>query len=160
KDSRIWLLPEPDSPTIPTTSPCFRSKLTRSTAVTQPWGSLNWTERSWTASTVFAAPGGAAGSAVVRVGSIAGCGGSVVEAEQHGSQERARQDQQPGVGIDLAGAVIDEAAPARIGRLHAEAEEAQETLGEDRFQHQQARIDDHHVDRIRHDVLGDDLEIA
>ena len=35
-DMKIWLLPDPDSPTIPSTSPALSVKLTLSTASTEP----------------------------------------------------------------------------------------------------------------------------
>src|SRR6185312_7623540 len=114
--SRIWLLPEPDSPTMPTTSPRRSSKPTPSTAVTQPCGSLKRTVRSLTARIGAAA----AGSALVGVESIAQAVGDVVEAEQHGGEEGARQQQQARIGLDLLRAVGDQGAPARRRRLHAE----------------------------------------
>jgi hypothetical protein len=43
---RIWLLPDPDSPTMPSTSPRRTSKLTPSTARTQPCSSLKSTVKS------------------------------------------------------------------------------------------------------------------
>ena len=44
----VTLLPEPDSPTIPSTSPRASSKLTPSTARTIPSSVANWTFRSLT----------------------------------------------------------------------------------------------------------------
>ena len=43
----IWLLPEPDSPTTPTTSPLAMSKVAPLTAWTMPSGVLKRTWRSW-----------------------------------------------------------------------------------------------------------------
>src|SRR5690348_16509905 len=49
-DIIVTLLPEPDSPTIPSTSPCARLKETPSTALTTPSSVRNWTLRSLTSS--------------------------------------------------------------------------------------------------------------
>src|SRR5215813_1565741 len=116
--SRIWLLPEPDSPTMPTTSPRRRSKPTPSTAVTHPCGSLKRIARSRTAR-IGAAVVGTGRSALVRVEGIAQPVGNVVEAEQHGGKKPAGQQQHPHIGLDLLRAVGDERAPARRRRLHA-----------------------------------------
>jgi hypothetical protein len=43
---RIWLLPEPDSPTMPTVSPGQSDRLTSLTAATVPPSVRNWTRRS------------------------------------------------------------------------------------------------------------------
>src|SRR5262245_25150812 len=144
--SRIWLLPDPDSPTMPKTSPRCTSKPTPSTARTQPVSSLNSMVRSRTASS---------GSALVGVEGIAQAIGDEVEAEERRGQEGARQQQDPDIGLELRRALVDQRAPARRRRLHAEAEEAEERFGDDDFQHQQARIDDHDVEGIGDDVAQD-----
>src|SRR5262245_16594507 len=109
--SRIWLLPEPDSPTMPTTSPRLSSKPTPSTAVTQPCGSLKRTVRSLTAR-IDAEAAVAAGSALVGIERIAQAVGDVVQAEENGGEEGARQQQQARIGLDLLRAVGDQGAPA------------------------------------------------
>src|ERR1700752_425331 len=83
-ESSIWLFPEPDSPTMPTTSPCFISKLTRSTAVIQPCGSLNCTDISCTDRIGRLALGDGTGAALIGIECIAQPIGNVVEAEKHG----------------------------------------------------------------------------
>src|SRR5689334_1030774 len=87
---RIWLLPEPDSPTMPKTSPRRTSKLTPSTARTQPCSSLKSTDRSRTARIGAPAAAGLA-SAFVWIEGIAQSVGNEVEAEQGGDQESTRQ---------------------------------------------------------------------
>src|SRR5215510_13773229 len=97
---RIWLFPEPDSPTMPSTSPRRTSKLTPSTARTQPCSSLKSTVRS-RADKIGATAGRAATSALVRVEGIAQSVGNEVEAEQGDHQEAARQQQQAHVGFQV-----------------------------------------------------------
>ena len=55
-DSAVRLLPQPDSPTRPSTSPRFSEKLTPSTAFTTPRRRKKWVCRSRTSRTV--SPGG------------------------------------------------------------------------------------------------------
>src|SRR5687768_10996442 len=111
---RIWLLPEPDSPTIPSTSPRRTSKLTPSTARTQPCSSLKSTDKSRTAR-IGADIGAslATGLALPFVGieGIAQSVGNEIEAEQGGDQESARQQQQAQIVFDRPGAGIDQRAP-------------------------------------------------
>ncbi len=52
-DMKIWLLPEPDSPTTPTASPALTVKLTPLTAFTGPSGVVKVVSRFVTSSTVF-----------------------------------------------------------------------------------------------------------
>src|SRR6185295_17092668 len=139
--SRIWLLPEPDSPTMPSTSPRCTSKPTPSTARIKPDSSLKSIARSRTARI-----GAARASAFIGVEGIAQPVGNEVEAEKRGGQEGAGQQQHADIGLQLGRALVDQRAPAGRRRLHAEAEEAEEGLGDDDFEHQQARINDHDVE--------------
>src|SRR5215510_2948719 len=87
---RIWLLPDPDSPTMPSTSPRRTSKLTPSTARTQPCSSLKSTVRS-RADRIGAAALRAGKSTLVRIEGITQPVGNEVEAEQGRGQHAARQ---------------------------------------------------------------------
>src|SRR5262245_33582031 len=49
-DSEVTLLPQPDSPTSPSTSPVSIVKLTRSTARSRPWLVANWVSSASTES--------------------------------------------------------------------------------------------------------------
>src|SRR6185369_11145139 len=153
---RIWLLPEPDSPTMPSTSPRRTSKLTPSTARTQPCSSLKSTVRS-RADRIGIAPGRPLTSALVRIEGIAQAVSNEVETEQGGRQHAARQHQQARIGLDRPGAIVDQGAPGTRRRLNAKAKEAQGGFCDDDLQHQEAGIDDHDIERIRHDMLFDDL---
>ena len=51
-DIAAIVLPQPDSPTMPTVSPASTSKLSPSTACTMLWRSLIWVRRSTTSSSL------------------------------------------------------------------------------------------------------------
>src|SRR5579859_6936185 len=164
---RIWLLPEPDSPTMPTTSPALRAKLTPLTAATLPLSVRNSTLRSLTSRIVPLGRIPAAGrsaifvvaiSAVLRIESVAQPVGDEIEAEQGRGQEQAWDDQLPGRRVHRLGAAVDQRAPARLRLLDAEAEVGEEGFAEDHLRDEQAGIDDDRPDRVRDDVLPHDRE--
>src|SRR5262245_46699376 len=141
---------------MPSTSPRRTSKLTPSTARTQPCSSLKSTVRS-RAARIGAMAWRAATSALVRIEGIAQPVGYEVKAEQGDHEQPAWQQQQSQVGAEAACAIFDERSPGAGRRLDAEAKKAQSGLGDDDFEDQQAGIHDHHIQRIGHDMLPDDL---
>src|SRR5262245_66103496 len=95
---------------MPSTSPRRTSKLTPSTARTQPCSSLKSTVSS-RADRIGAAACRTATSALVRVEGIAQPVGYEVEAEQGSAQHETGQQEEAHVRLQAACAVLDERAP-------------------------------------------------
>src|SRR5258707_9130708 len=94
------LLPEPDSPTMPSVSPACRSKLTPSTARTGPESVRNQVRRSRTCSK--GAPGcnasaGTNGSAAIgmRIEPVAEAGAHEIEGHHHRQDGQTRESRHP-----------------------------------------------------------------
>src|SRR5215468_1905958 len=140
----VTLLPQPDSPTTPSTWPGMTSKLVPSTARTRPSSRANETLRSRTESR------GAwleltAASMAVGVGGVAQAVPHQVEGE-HGHDDDQAGNEQPGrqrQRLDVL-RLLQEHAPADGGRADAETEEGERGL-----------VDDHHRDGER--AGGDDV---
>src|ERR1700735_5560992 len=151
-DIRIWLLPEPDSPTIPTVSPGLSDRLTSLTAATLPLSVWNRMRRSLisrigaTESGVIAR--GAAGarisaiSAVLWIEGIAQAVGDEIQAEKRERQGAGGKDQLIGLGIHGGGTGIDQRAPARRRFLNTQAQIGKEGFADDQLGHQQTGIGD------------------
>src|SRR5579864_8598054 len=115
-----WLLPAPDSPTMPTTSPSSSVNDTSLTALTSPSGVAKRVSRCLISRSDT--------STILRVEGIAQPVADEVEREQRGREKYCREDQHPGRGLHLCRPFADEHTPARIGLLHAEAEEGEEAF--------------------------------
>src|SRR5689334_807229 len=103
----VWLLPEPDSPTIATVSPRAMVMLTPRTASTIPSGVLKRTWRSLNSSS-----GSPATSVVPRIEGVAEAVAEEVEREQRRDEEDRREDEQPRRRLDVGGALGDQRAEA------------------------------------------------
>src|SRR3954469_1378814 len=106
----VWLLPDPDSPTMPSVRPASSENDTRCTASTgAPSRRVKRTLRSLTSSSGM--------SAVLRIE----CGAQTVADEIHAverhAQHHSRAEQQPRHRFELLRAVLNQHAPARHGFL-------------------------------------------
>src|SRR5262245_25718941 len=120
------LLPEPDSPTIPTVSPGKMSYETPSTAWTIPSSGLNSTTRS-----VIERIGSGTHAPLLWVERIPEAVADEVDAEDDQDDRQAREDRQPPL-LRVLLRVTDEPAERRRRRLDAEAEEGEGRLDQDR----------------------------
>src|SRR5580704_2676872 len=130
----VTLLPQPLSPTIPSTCPGMTSKLVPSTARTRPSSSAKETFRSRTESSGVGASAFTASSMAIRVGGVAQPVTHQVEGE-HGHDDDEGGGQEPGSecqGLDVL-RLLQEHAPADRRRADAEAQEGERGL-----------VDDHH----------------
>src|SRR2546428_11739558 len=137
-DSAVTLLPQPDSPPMPSVSPGKRSKLTPSTACTTPSSVKNCVLRSLTCSTgaVIGVPAKSQilwgeSSFLPRIERVAEA--VAQEVEGHQGQRERDGGRQHDVGGDADGveAVGGHRAPGGRGWRHAQAEEAQEGFKKD-----------------------------
>ncbi len=78
-----------------------------------------------------------------------------VQAEHGGDDCEARRDRDPGPCVEQALAVVDDRAPARVRRLHADREERERRLGQHVERDHEREEDDHRRDDVRQD-LGED----
>src|SRR5262245_39636992 len=136
-DMKIWLLPEPDSPTMPTASPGLIAKLTSLTAFTSPSGVAKVVSRWRTSRMRASLCRSAMISAVFRVERVPEAVADEVEAKQGDRQERRGEEQHPGSALHVLDAVGDQGAPAGQRLLHAKAEEGEEALGQNRLRNRQ-----------------------
>ena len=141
------LLPQPDSPTSPSTSPRRSEKLTPSTALITPRRRKKWVCRSRTSRTV---------SAVIvaqsRIEAVAQPVAEQVDRQHHQGDRDARdQRHPPGIG-EPATSLRDHQAPGRGRRRDAGAEERERRFGDDH--HADVERDQHHegVEHIGQDV--------
>src|SRR5438552_2608421 len=138
-DIDVTLLPEPDSPTIPSTSFSWTSNDTPSTAFTTPSSVGNSTCRS---RTERMAPSGisasSTGSRSVSVGRLRVQGIAQAVAEEidrkHGQEDEqtGEVDQIRDAGADGALRLGQHRSPRDVRGLDAEAEERERRLGDDR----------------------------
>src|ERR687888_1693216 len=170
--SAVTLLPQPDSPTMPSVSPGPISNEIPFTACTVPLPVQKWTRRSSTAKRdasgttedapaeepedlPLAEPPHAA--AELRVERLAQAVADQVEPE-HGDHDRdPRHDGQERRRLEVVVHVGEHRPPLRRGRvLRAEAEEAEPGDVDDRRGHRERALDDHGRDRVREDVREED----
>ena len=74
--------------------------------------------------------------------------------------EDAGPPEQPRTRRERGLVLGDDLSERRVGRLHAEPEEAQRRLQQDRARHQQRRVDHDDADGVRKDVPEDDPAVA
>src|SRR5438093_10491479 len=154
---KIWLLPEPDSPTTPTVSPSPTLKLTPFTASTIPSGVE---KRTSSRSTSRMDSPVRTGLAVLGVEGVAQTVADEVEREQGHAQEDGRIKQAPRRALHHLGSLGNEHAPARLRLLHAEPEKADEAFGQDHRWNCERDVDHHRTHRVRDDVPANDVEAA
>src|SRR6266508_4114593 len=142
-ESDVTLLPQPDAPTMPRVSPGGIEKLTPSTARTTPSMTWKYVRRSRTSSSGRLYDDGAGSSAAVgtivnrllprsRVERVAKTVAQEVDGADGQGDGHAREECPPPVAEDLGVLGVREGvAPADVGRLEPEVQEAHERLGHD-----------------------------
>src|SRR4051812_21621489 len=113
----VWLLPEPDSPTIATVSPGVTSILMPLTACSTPSPVRKRTWRSRMERTDWAI------SAILRIEGVAQAVADEVEGEQDRDEGQRRIEQHPAGALDVLGALRDQDAEAGVRLLHPQPEE-------------------------------------
>src|SRR6478609_7904810 len=142
-----WVLPAPDSPTIPRHSPAPTARFTASTAVTVPLGVSKVTP-----SPASSSSGTGTASVFTGIQRIAQRVAQHIQAHQQRDHEGGRHDEHPGRGLHLLSADVDQIAQTRLGLLHAEAKEAQEALEQDHLRDGESRVHEHRPEEIRQEV--------
>src|SRR5690606_20288997 len=128
----VWLLPEPDSPTMAMVSPALTSRLMPRTASTGPSCVSNVTFRSRTLrmfSLVI--------SAILRVKAVAQAIAKEVQRKQDDGQRCGRPDQLPACAAHVLGTFGNQQPQRGEGVLNTETEEGEETFEQDCLRHQQ-----------------------
>src|SRR5215212_9585316 len=124
-------LPQPDSPTMPSTSPLSTEKFTSSTARTTPalpmkpprTGKCLLSAR--TSRSGFCGPPTSATGAKTSASDIHRAPHSIaqeIEADRHHEDHRAGQGRDPRIGVDRGPQRVEHQAPFGLRRLGAEAE--------------------------------------
>src|SRR5436190_5679604 len=154
------LLPEPDSPTIPSVSPGKRSYETPSTAWTMPSSVLNSTTRS-----LIERTGSGTHSPLGRVERIAEAVADEVDAEDDDDDRQAREDRQPpryppGRCIRVRLRIADEHTEGRRRRLDPEVEEGERRFHQDRGADGERRVDHDQTEGVREDVPEHQARVA
>src|SRR5947207_25612 len=159
-ESAVIVLPQPDSPTMPSVSPASMCSETPSTARTTPREVKNCVCRSSTCSRIWPnlTPELLWLALHTRVERVAQPVAHKRERE-HGERHRdAGEDHLARVSEDSTVSVLDHHPPARLRRPDADAQEAQRRLGEDRCRDAERQRHDHGTERVGHQVLDDELE--
>src|SRR6185437_11747075 len=156
-DSAVMVLPQPDSPTMPSVSPGSTYSEMSSTACTVERFSLISVRRlsicnsgATRSPTLPALKPGLEGVAE-RVA-------DEVERDARDDDREARRINQPPVvraGLNVLQPPGQHVAPVGRGRLHAQAEEAQAGQDDDRVGHRERALHDDRADRVGHDVAHD-----
>src|SRR5919106_1379972 len=155
--SEVTLLPEPDSPTIPSTCPGWRSKLTPRTAWTMPSSVGNSTVRSLTWRT---------GSPSVRGGGRSGGGGGLravadeVDGQGDDHDDQAGEVEQPRTGGGRLLAGRDQQAERGVRGSDAEAQVGERGLEQDGHGHGHGGVDDDRPGGVRQEVPEHDPGVA
>src|SRR5262245_7775899 len=147
----VWLLPDPDSPTMATVSRGLTARFTPRTASTIPSGVL---KRMWRPVTLRRVDSST--SVVPRVERVAQPVTEEIEGEQRRDKEDRREDEHPWRRLDRGGALRDKRAEAGQRLLHAQSEEGEEALEQDYARHQDRDEDHHRANRVGNNVPADD----
>src|SRR6186997_1681956 len=109
----VTVLPQPDSPTRPSTSPGLTAKLTPSTAFTTPARVKKWVRRSWTSRAL---------ALKARIQHVAQPVAHQVDAHDGGEQRKPRIEADPVLARQhVLEAVGDQQAERRLGERQADA---------------------------------------
>src|SRR5207248_11382961 len=168
--SEVTLLPQPDSPTMPSVSPAAMSNEIPLTACTVPRCVQKRTRRFSTESKgsdirpdLFAErldlrpPPEADPAAELRVERLTEAVADQVEAERRDHDRDPRDDREPRRDLEVLVRVRQHRAPLRPRRiLVAETEEREAGHVDDRRRERQRALHDHGRDRIREDVRDED----
>src|SRR5688572_6387577 len=136
----VTVLPQPDSPTRPSTSPGRTLKLTPSTARTTPARVKKWVLRSSTSRTLALKP---------RIQDIAQPVADQVDAHDRREKRDTRVEADPVLARQhVLEAVCDQQAERRLGERQANAEEGKRRLERDRVRGLQRADHDHRRDHV------------
>src|SRR5688500_4932743 len=130
----VTLLPEPDSPTTPSTLPASMVRSTPRTAFTSPSCVGKVTVRSWISRSACRDVGFTASlphAVLLRVEGVTQAVADEVHAEADEQQHRAGEVEEPRAVERGALARVDELAERRVRRRHAKAEERERGLEQD-----------------------------
>src|SRR5438309_1514510 len=163
-DLAVTLFPQPLSPTMPSVAPGERSKLTPSTALTNPssWGKYVFRLRTDSSNSPGRSPPPSLPS--IRIGGVSQSIAQEVERHDRDDHRHGREHEPRGDShrLDVL-CLLQQAAPADRGRAQAETQEAQRGLADDhRRQGQRGGRDDvarerrHHVDEDRAHLAAPD----
>src|SRR6185503_16322680 len=123
-ENPVTVLPQPDSPTRPSTSPGRTSKLTPSTARTTPARVKKWVLRSWTSRVL---------TLKARVEHVPEAVADQVDAHDGGEEGEARIEADPVLAREhVFEAVRDQEAERWLGERQADAEEGKRRFERDR----------------------------
>src|SRR5687768_631985 len=144
----VTVLPHPDSPTRPSTSPAFTAKLTPSTARTTPDRVKKWVLRSSTTKVLSFKAG---------IQDVAQAVTDEVDAHDRREQREAGVEADPVLAREhVLEAVGDEQAERGLGERQADAEEGKRRLERDGVRGLQRADDDHRREHIGQEVAEDD----
>src|SRR5687768_14125541 len=147
-ENPVTVLPHPDSPTRPRTSPGRTLKLTPSTARTTPARVKKWVRSSWT-SRVLALK--------ARVQDVAQTVADEVDAHDREEKRDARIEADPVLaGEHVLEAVRDEQTERRLGERQAHAEKRERRLERDGVRRLQRADHDHRRNHVRKQVSEHD----
>src|SRR6266849_3816893 len=146
-ESAVIVLPDPDSPTMPTISPRSTSKLTPSTALTTPPDVKNWTRRSWTLRS-----GARALSPHPGIERVAQPITQPVESHQGQRERDGRSEQDVWGEVHAVIAVRSHGSPGGSGWWKAQPEKAEERLEQHRGRDGESGLDDDRAERVRKDM--------
>src|SRR6266550_2953844 len=154
------LLPEPDSPTIPSVSPGKSSYETPSTAWTIPSSVLNSTTRS-----LIARSGSGTHPPLLGIERVPEAVADEVDAKDDGHDRQAWEDRQPPRGLPgkrrrVCLGVVDEHAEGRSRRLDPEPEEGERRLHQDRRADGERGVADDRAEGVRKDVPEHQTRVA
>src|ERR1700733_4307533 len=148
-----WVLPDPDSPTIPTHSPGATSIDTWRTAAIRAPRCVNSTLRS-------SMRRAGTTSAFLHVEGVAQAVAEEVERQQQQRQKSAGHQQYPRRRLHLARAFGNQRTEAGMRLLDAEPQKAQEAFEHNDLRHRQRGVDDHRSDDVGNHVSRDDARSA
>src|SRR5580658_541021 len=148
---KICVFPDPDSPTMPTHSPCVtQSDTSRTAAMRSPF------RKSMLRASILRTSGN---SGLLRQ-TVAQSVADDVQADEQDGKKDAGHQQDPRRALHLDGALGDQRAQARVRFLDAQAEKAQKTFIQDDLRHRQRGVNDHRAQDVRDDVPRDDAARA
>src|SRR5580658_6334009 len=147
------VLPDPDSPTIPTHSPAATSIDTWRTAQIRAPRCVNSTLRS-------SMRRAGTTSAFLDVEGVPQAVAEEVERQQQQRQKSAGHQQYPRRRFHLARAFGNQRTEAGMRLLDAESQKAQEAFEHDDLRHRQRGVDDHRPDDVGNHMSRDDARGA
>src|SRR5712692_1082234 len=173
-------LPEPDSPTMPSVSPRFNSKLMPSTAFTTPSSVSKYVRRSLTSrrfpsvccsidfSLCLLRPGLSLNPTHnhrlksvllphLRIERVTQAIAKKVQRKQHQRHRHSRENQLPRKDRQRLGAVRRQTPPRHARRTHTETEERKKRFTQHYSWNRQRCVHDHRPERVRNQMADDDL---